>query len=158
MSRSETKAESRYLEAFKTLKKEAKEAYQLMGDALIVEEMEEANEVKTKSGIVIQGSSRNADGFEQNKPTFVRVLDIGAGYFDEEGKDIPLEVQPGDIILVGALSVKWLSTFGSVVSLGKGERIGITREAEIQLRFKGQHGYDEVFRILGAASEPRADS
>lgn len=149
---------SKYLDNFKRLAEEGREAYVLVGDCILVEELVEANEVKTKGGIVIQGTTGMRDGFEQNRPTFVRVLAVGEGYYDEDNKSVPLEARPGDIILVGALSVNWLSTFGPIVSIVKGERIGITREAEIQLRFKGQNGYDEVFRILGAATEHRSDS
>ena len=149
---------SKYLDSFKQLALEGSDSFQLIGDCLIVEELVEANEVKTAGGIIVQGTDGMRDGFEQNKPTFVRVLAVGEGYYDEEGKTVPIDANPGDIVLVGALSVKWLSTFGPIISIGKGERLGITRESEIQLRFKGQNGYDEVFRILGATAEHRTDS
>lgn len=148
-----------YLNAFKRLQEEGKECFQIIGDYILVEELENPDdEVKTTSGLYVAGSNKNTDGFEQNKPTLVRVLAVGEGYYDSEGTTVPIDAKSGDIILVGTLSVKWLSTFGPIVSIGKGSRIGITRESEIQLRFKGQHGFDEVSRILGNALEHRADS
>lgn len=135
-----------YLEAFKNL---PTDSFELIGDCLLVEEIR-PEEQKTLGGIVLPTSKeiKQIDGVEANRPTWVRVLLVGAGYYDPKDESIvPLDVAPGDIILVGRLSVKWLSTFGPLVSSGENQ-IGITRESEIQLRFKGQAGQDAVFASL----------
>jgi len=82
-----------------------------------------------------------------NLPTFVRILAMGPGYVDPDGEFTDLEVDVGDIVLVGKMSVNWFSVFGSLAYTSQHE-IGITRENEIKLRFKGQDAYDTCFNYL----------
>lgn len=141
----------KYLAAFEKMAAEGKDLYQLQGEFIIVEEFGE-EEVKSAGGIIMTASKKNADGFGQNRPTLVRVVAVGEGYYDEETKeDLPLNVKPGDIILVGGQSVKWLSYFGPIIS-SEGARIGISSAAEVQLKFNGQEGYEQVFQLLESAS------
>lgn len=144
------------LQAFKALSETGTKNYTLYGDVLIVEEVT-AELPKTKSGLVMAtGREKQIDGLELNKPVFVRVLAVGAGYYDEEtGEDVPPEVQVGDIVLVGPMSVKWFSYFGNLISTAT-SRLGLTRESEIQMRFKGQEGYDKAFEILNSSLLPAA--
>ena len=51
-------------------------------------------EQKVKGGIIIPDSA-------QEKPLEAKVVAIGAGKLDENGKRIPLEVKVGDRVLVG---------------------------------------------------------
>lgn len=150
---------SKYLEAFKAAANEAREAYHLIGDNLLVEEIPE-EELKTKSGLVIAtGDRKMIDGVEANRPVFVRVLAVGEGYYQEDldsfppkDKVVPLDVQVGDIILVGKLSVAWFSAFGNVVT-SKGCRIGRCRESDIAQRFNGEEGYAKYFNTLNQVIE-----
>jgi hypothetical protein len=88
------------------------------------------------------------DGLDMNKPLFVRVLAVGEGYYDETtGNEIPLNVQVGDIILVGRIGVNFFSTFCGLVS-ETGNQIGLSRESEIRMRFKGEEGYQAVQQLL----------
>jgi len=137
-----------YLKAFEVINEKAKDAFQLYGDALLVEEIP-AEEVKRASGLYVPVGKTvtNVNGIESNRATFCRVLAVGEGYFDDEGKEVPLNVTVGDIILVGRLSVNWFSVFGNVVATS-GCQIGYTRESEIKVRFRGQEGYDAMFSIL----------
>lgn len=99
------------------------------------------------------GTGRSVD-----KATFGSVCrECGGTKYTQTMDFIPLTSKVGDIVLVGDLSVKWLSTFGPIVTT-KGSRVGLVREGEVQLRFKGQNGYNEVFRILGDALKYRTDS
>lgn len=138
-----------YLKAFEAIQQKAPESFQLFGDALLVEEIP-AEEVKRSSGLVLPVSKAvtNVNGIESNRATFCRVLAVGEGYFDDEGKETPLNVVVGDVILVGRLSVNWFSVFGNVVATTQSQ-IGYTRESEIKVRFRGQAGYDAMFSILG---------
>lgn len=143
-----------HLPAFKKLSEDCADHFELVGDCLIVEEIPH-EEQKTKGGVYIPTSKRigQVDGLEANRPTFVRVLAVGNGYYDpKDERDIPLEVEVGDIILVGRMGIKWFSTFGPIVSSGEAQ-VGLTRESEIQLRFKGQHGYNACFAALKHAIE-----
>lgn len=134
--------------AFAALQESAADSFDLIGDALLVEELPK-EELKSKGGIILapQGKVSQVDGIEANRPTFVRVLAVGNGYVDSEGETVPVEANPGDIILVGRLSVNWFSTFGPLVSSAQCQ-LGITRECEIKLRFKGEAGYQKAYGIL----------
>lgn len=149
---------SKYLDAFKVAVADAGDSFQLIGDCLLVEILPEA-EMKTTSGILIsQGSDRQINGFSADRPCFVRVLAVGAGYYDDgkmdegEPKSIPLDSAPGDILLVGKTSVKYLSTFGNILSYGKNQ-IGLCRDSDVQIRFKGQEGHDRFFGTLDKAAK-----
>jgi co-chaperonin GroES (HSP10) len=139
---------SKYLSAFKAMKEQLSPQYELIGDCILVEELPK-EEVKTKSGLILEsGGARKVDGLDMNKPLFVRVLAVGEGYYDETtGNEIPLNVQVGDIILVGRIGVNFFSTFCGLVS-ETGNQIGLSRESEIRMRFKGEEGYQAVQQLL----------
>lgn len=142
---------SKYLDRFQRLAAEAKEAYQLIGDCLLVEEVS-TGETRTAGGIIIAESAKNVDGFGQNKPTLVHILAVGEGYYSTETKDdgteseiaVPLNVKVGDMALTGQMSVRWLSVFGPIVS-EKEARIGLAREQDLQIIFKD---YAAVYAAL----------
>lgn len=138
---------SKYLEAFKKAKSEASDSYTLYGDAILVEKVPE-EEVKTASGIYIASSSKTQLGsIADNKPHFVHVLSVGEGFYSETG-DVPVSVEPGDIILVGVNSVKWFSHME--IPQYEPFTVGLTRESEIQLKFKGQEAYRKFFEAINS--------
>jgi len=61
-----------------------------LGDRIVVERIEQ--EEKTAGGIIIPDSAKE-------KPKQAKVLAVGAGAKDENGKRIPVDVQVGDIVL-----------------------------------------------------------
>src|SRR3990167_8873969 len=130
----------KYLEAFKKLS-ELRESIEIIGDVLLVQMMP-IKEAKTKGGLYMAPThdKRQIDSWKTEQPVFVRVLAIGEGYYDETGNTIPLNVSVGDVCLVGQHSIKQLSMFGDIVTYGD-ITFGVTREAEIQVRFKGEEGY-----------------
>lgn len=152
---------SKYLRAFGRLKEQCAQDYVLLGDTLLVEEIPNAavtKDIQTHDGkkvslILESGGNKKLDGLEMNKPVFVRVLAKGEGYFDAEtGTDVTLDVEPGDVVLVGRMSVNWFSVFGTLVSTSEAQ-LGLTRESEIKMRFKSQAAYDRCFAALSAAME-----
>jgi len=62
-----------------------------LGDRLLVEAVEE-KEVK-KGGIVIPDTAKE-------KPMEARVVAVGTGKTDDDGKKVPLEMKKGDRVLV----------------------------------------------------------
>lgn len=133
---------SKYLPFFQVHKPIGME---LSGDILLVERMK-FPETKTTGGIILASSiaaANTINGIGADKPGFYRVLHVGAGYTDD-GKDVPLDVAPGDIILVGAVSVKLFSLF-PLLEAYEPDSIGITRETDIQIRF---HGEDRFIQFL----------
>lgn len=73
-------------------------------------------EQKVKGGIIIPDSA-------QEKPLEAKVVAIGAGRLDDDGKRIPLQVKVGDRVLVGKYA-------GSEIKIDDKEHV-IVREDEI---------------------------
>lgn len=146
---------SKYLDRFKGLSFEGTKTHVLVGNTILVEKLKEPE--RKIGSFIMPTDIKQRGSFEQDIAVFVRVLAVGEGYYDDVTKeDLPLDVQVGDIILVGQLSVKYFSFFGELQNY-EPDTIGITRESEIQLRFRGEEGYKEAFRILnGSRSSPDA--
>jgi chaperonin GroES len=82
-------------------------------DRILVERIEE--EVK-KGGIIIPDSAKE-------KPQQGKVIAVGPGRYDEDGKRIPMEVKKGDTILFGKYS-------GNEIRIGEDEHL-IMREDDV---------------------------
>ncbi len=138
---------SKYLEAFKNVDMSSL-THQLIGSTLLVERVPH-EEKKTAGGIIMPTdvTSRQVNTMAADLPTFVHVVSVGRGYYNEEtGADVPLNVEAGDIILIGALSIKWFSLLE--IDGYEPYSIGLAREEDIQLRFKGLKGYQAYFSAL----------
>jgi chaperonin GroES len=61
-----------------------------LGDRVLVEAVESAEQVK--GGIVIPDSAKE-------KPQQAKVIALGTGKVDEDGKKLPFDVKVGDIVL-----------------------------------------------------------
>jgi chaperonin GroES len=83
-------------------------------DRILVQRVKE--EEKTKGGIIIPDTAKE-------KPVEGKVIGVGNGKLDEEGKRIALEVKKGDRILFGKYS-------GSEVKI-EGEEYLIMREDDV---------------------------
>ena len=83
-------------------------------DRVIVQRVQE--EEKTKGGIIIPDTAKE-------KPQEGKVVAVGPGRIDEDGKRIPLEVKKGDRILMGKYS-------GTEVKIDGDEHI-IMREDDV---------------------------
>lgn len=120
----------------------------LIGDVLLVSRIK-LPEPKSEGGLVLASSAitgyKQVTGFDANKPIFLKVLAVGKGYYNETtGEDVPLDVEPGNIIEVGANSVVFFSSFGNIVdNVDAGQGVGITREAEIRIKFKDQETFEK---------------
>src|SRR3989475_8581178 len=84
-------------------------------DRVIVRRLEEAVE-KTKGGIIIPDTAKE-------KPQEGKVVAVGKGKVNDDGKRIPLDVQAGDRILFGKYS-------GSEVNVEDDEYV-IMREEDV---------------------------
>ena len=85
-----------------------------LGDRLIVEALEE--EETTSSGIVLPDTAKE-------KPQRGRVLAVGPGPRDEDGKHITMEIQEGDEIIYSKYG-------GTEIKLGTDEYL-ILRESDV---------------------------
>ena len=77
--------------------------YTLRGDTAIVEELPR-EEVKTRSGLITPERSRSLEGYSSDKPMFVRVLQVGDGYKNDDGDLVKCDFVAGDILLVGPIA------------------------------------------------------
>jgi co-chaperonin GroES (HSP10) len=120
----------------------------LVGDVLLVSRIK-LPEPKSEGGLVLASSSitghKQLTGFDANKPIFLKVLAVGKGFYDDvSGKDVPLDVKVGNIIEVGANSVVFFSSFGNIVDNAEsGTGVGITREAEVRIKFSSQEEFEK---------------
>jgi len=79
----------------------AKVNIQPLGDRVLVEAIEESEQVK--GGIVIPDSAKE-------KPQEAKVVALGTGKTDDNGKKIPFDVKVGDVVLTskyGGTEVKY---------------------------------------------------
>jgi len=86
-----------------------------LGDRLIVEPME--REEVTASGIVLPETAKE-------KPQEGKVLAVGPGQRDEEGKRIPIDVKEGDRVLFAKYA-------GTEVKLEADRKVLVLRESDI---------------------------
>jgi hypothetical protein len=134
---------SKFLKAFETASRESSDSYQLVGDICVVEEIKD-EDFRTKSGLVIaSGPQRQVNGIAADKPSFVRVLIPAPSYED---------IAAGDICLVPSTSIRRFSVFGKLMSYGE-TTLGLINAESIQLRFKGQNGFERFFDTLNRAAE-----
>lgn len=100
---------SKYLTFFQTLKEHQPNFYKLFGSRILVEVLPDV-EMKTAGGLIV-GSARNQrTDTEENKFTAAVVLSVGNGFYDEDGKDVPLDTKPGQVVEVVRSSLRRYST------------------------------------------------
>jgi co-chaperonin GroES (HSP10) len=141
---------SKALQVFEKLRTDdLKDHFILYGDNLLVEILPETDEeIKTKSGLVMATVDKQKLGSVNSEaPVFARVLHAGQGFYDTDGKTLPLDSRPGDIIVVGANSVIAPSRFGKI-PMTKEVRLAFVSESAVMMRFQWQTGYDKVMQIL----------
>ncbi len=86
-----------------------------LGDRLIVEPIE--REEVTPSGIVLPETAKE-------KPQEGKVLAVGPGRRDDQGKRIPMDVKEGDRVLFAKYA-------GTEVKLEAGRKVLVLRESDI---------------------------
>ena len=91
-----------------------------LGDRLIVEASEE--EQTTASGIVLPDTA-------QEKPQRGKVVAVGDGAIDEDGKRRPMDVKKGDEILY--------SKYGGTEITVEGEDLLVLRESDVLAKVTG---------------------
>jgi len=85
-----------------------------LGDRLLVKRIEEAEE--SRGGIIIPDTAKE-------KPMEGKVIAVGGGKLDDQGKKVPLEVKVGDRVLFGKYA-------GTEIKIDDDEHV-ILREDEV---------------------------
>lgn len=144
---------SLFLEFFTQNAERLRAGGELIGDILFVEKIK-FEPPKVGRIILAQSADRQINGFGADMPTFYRVLMAGAGYYDDQdpSKTIPLETQPGDIILVPSGAVRLFSSFPGL-ELAETDILGVVRDGDKQWRFKGEAAFSEFLRDFNQATQ-----
>ncbi len=108
---------------------------QPLGDRLIVEVVEE--EETTVSGIVLPDTAKE-------KPQRGRVLAVGPGARDENGKHVPMDVAEGDEIMFSKYG-------GTEIKLGADEVL-ILRESDVLAKVAGKPSKSSKKKELAGAT------
>lgn len=145
---------SKYFDRFKRLREEGTELFKIRGNAILVEILEE--KVVSKGGIeIVQDLRQVHGGVAANKGVVALVLAVGEGYYDsithsdgtKEEITVPLDIQPGAIVLLPKYSVSTYSTFPGLEGITD-EKIGMVLDSEIRLSYPSLESYEKAKNIL----------
>src|SRR2546427_7697556 len=114
--------ESKRINTSTPIRRKSKMKVKPLHDKILVKRIEP--EEKVKGGIIIPDTAKE-------KPLEGKVVNVGTGRLDENGKRIPLEVKVGDRVLIGKYA-------GTEVKIDEAEH-GIVREDEVlgEISWKG---------------------
>lgn len=144
----QTLPKSKYLEYFTENEAPIRESLEVIGNIIVVERIK-MPEARTASGLYLAESPKSQlNSLVSDRPSFYRVLHVGAGYYDDEtGADVGLNAKPGDIALLASASVK---LFSSIPLMGayESDTLGIARDEDVQIRFHGQEAFERFLTGL----------
>lgn len=131
---------SKFLPFFKDNLSSIRESSQLIGDMMIVERIK-FPEKKVGSLFIADSKHIQSTGLTSEVPEFYRVLLAGEGYYDDEtGKDVPLEVEQGDIVHASSVSVRVWSSF-PFLEVTEADILGKMRFSDVQWKFKSEEAF-----------------
>lgn len=133
-----------YLDGFK----QAEGTFELFGSKLLVERLEINAEVKSAGGIILSAANHAKSTLKKQEPLVARVLASGQGYTNEDGTSIPLDVRPGNIVVLNPNGVNFFSTLPGVPSYTD-MKIGITTEGDVQMCFKDVEAFNAYCKVFG---------
>jgi co-chaperonin GroES (HSP10) len=136
-----------YLERFKRLKELGGDKYSLIGGKVLVERITPP-EMKTAGGLFIPQDVKSHKGTASDFKTEIGVvLLVGSGYIDENGYDVPIDLKPGEIILLPT-SVSYYTTFPGLISSIPERTLGMIRESDVWFKFASVEAFEECTKIL----------
>lgn len=131
---------SKFLPFFKENLTSIRENAQLIGDMMIVERIK-FPEKKVGSLFIADSKHIQSTGLTSEVPEFYRVLLVGEGYYDDEtGKDVPLEIEQGDIVHASSVSVRVWSSF-PLLEVTEADILGKMRYSDVQWKFKSEESF-----------------
>lgn len=143
--------QSKYLAAFKRLKETANDHFILNSDRMVVEILPK-EELKMGS-IVIASSLKDArNSTEENRAVLAVVLLVGDGYEDDDGNDVPVKYQPGEIIMLPYNSLRPYTQFPMLIGYTANE-IAQTREGEVVMSWHNFESYEICKKAINDSKE-----
>lgn len=137
--------ESKFLERFKRLQAKAENKFSLIGGKVLVERIEEP-ELKTEGGLIIGNYKGVKASAHDTKSQLGVVLLTGSGYVDEDGKDVPIDLKVGEIVMLPS-AVTYYSTFPGLTGVTE-NILGIVQESQIFFKFGSVQDFIDCSKIL----------
>lgn len=132
-----------YLNKFK----ESSNKFTLTGNKILVERLD-VGEVKTAGGLFLAESKETRVDLRLQKPHIGIVVAVGQGYFDAEKNEYtPLEVKPGNIVVINSIGIQYYSVLPGIASYTNNQ-LGLTTENDVQLRFDDMESFQTYARIM----------
>lgn len=142
--------QSKYLAAFQRLKATANEHFILNSDRLIVEILPKE---ELKKGSIIMAPPKDMRSMtEENRAVLVLVLLVGEGYVDDDGNDIPVKYQPGEILMVPFNSLRHYTQFPMLLDYTANE-LAQTREGEVIMSWPSFESYEACKKAINDSKE-----
>lgn len=108
--------------------------FKLQGNKILIERIE-LGEVRTAGGLIIAESPNLRQDLKLQKPHLAVVLAVGTGYYDAETRSYePLEVKPGNVVILNANGVQYYSLLPGLANY-TANKVGLTTEGDVQLVF-----------------------
>jgi co-chaperonin GroES (HSP10) len=138
--------ETKYLDNFKRLGLR-KELFQLRGDRILVEILPK-EELTTASGLFIATDTKYRSATNENQATLGVVLLVGEGYYDEEtGVDKPMDIKPGNIVLLSSMGLKYYSSFPGIQGYVP-NTLALSRDSEVHMIVPDFAAYEQMKEVL----------
>lgn len=129
--------ESKYLARFQ---KFTQEELPLRGNRLLVEVLPK-EEIKSAGGLIIHTSAHDhKTATEENRPKLAIVLACGTGYVEEDGTEVEMDIQPGAVVLLSPMGLRYYSHFPGIPEF-TGETIAMTRDSEVHISWPSLAAY-----------------
>jgi hypothetical protein len=133
-----------YERALKVARDKHPKSIEITGDTCLVAVIPQDELAPTTAIIMSSGGTKQVNSLESKRPVLVRVLEIGQGYLKEDGTNEPVDLNIGDILLVGPNSVTEISQFGKLLNYGR-VVLGLCNASERLFRWKGDEAFNEYF-------------
>lgn len=146
---------SEYLARFRALPAELQENI-VLGDLILVEKIEEPEEI-TKSGIIIQRTSKDPREMAMlggSETALFTVLAVGQGYTDPNGDIImdSLGLEVGNIVAVPNVTVQYFKHLPALVNYVP-LSIGVAKAGDARMKFKDAGQFAEYFDLLNNSNK-----
>jgi co-chaperonin GroES (HSP10) len=136
-----------YLRALAKAREQHKEKFEITGDTCLVAVIPQDDLAPKTAIIMSSGGVRQTNSLEAKRPVLVRVIEVGPGFYDDEGKSVGPGVEPGDILLVGSNSVQEISQYGKLQNYGR-VVLGICGAGERMFSWKGEQAFNDYFETV----------
>lgn len=137
---------SKYLPKFKKLAEAGKHLYSLRENRIVIEVL--AKEELKVGSLFVAAPDEYKTATSENRDTTALVLMVGEGYYDDKTlESIPMDIQPGNIVLLSNYAMKYYSSFPGIVDFTK-NTLALTRDTEIHMIWKTQEDYEAYKALL----------